>query len=764
MFESFEEGVPESWQSSADRATALQLNRRFVKDGTQSLEWNWTPGEVVTVETAIAPYTEMRVPWCYPALQMWMYQARPHDGELAVSFLRDDEVLGQFAIDLGFRGWVPIAMPYEQFEALRASTPPRVNRICFQAPPSETGGQLIVDAITFDGWNNSAVQLSMATKHDTIRHSDARRKADSEITSAQRPLTQDEQRELAALADKAFSAVRDVFPVGNDASANTSNYERVMGRYRALGLARDEHGVYSTTGQHIADGLPDWRLMLTIARMYHRFPTGAKERDELASAYCDLFDFMIDEGGVWKPSWYGGYPLALATFLMKDVLAQHGLLSQAAEYVRWGYDFDTMFEASSPEQLSARVNMDHFGMDVPVGLLMTIIEPDDWKRHAYLKRYAENLSAEILAENGDWGGFKPDGSAYHHSAHYYAYLRYCGAALSEVVKILDDTEYAIAQEAFDRLKTVYLNLRFYSNGEPSPNLGGRHPFRSRFDDLASDSSAYLNLAWSNPSLAPAQPDPELAAAYLLITGQADGSQSFDNPEILPEPPPVGHLSMPLASLAAHRRDTWLALARCPSKYLWTSELFANREGTEENRRGRYQGAGTLDVFPGTDLEESGYRHEGWDYAHFPGATALNLTEDELLVREREPPWVLTDRTCVGGLSHRGSNGCFAADFNEPLFTNGVSARKSYFFLDDCIVALGTDISSVDPEHEVHTTLFQIASPTQTSFNVQGQCIDAFPASGSRTELATSMLLRDSRGTGYYIFPDQERDVAPRPAT
>ena len=64
------------------------------------------------------------------------------------------------------------------------------------------------------------------------------------------------------------------------------------------------------------------------------------------------------------------------------------------------------------------------------------------------------------------------------------------------------------------------------------------------------------------------------------------------------------------------------------------------------------------------------------------------------------------RPSPGGVSHRGRDGVFAMELHEHDKYNGsLRARKSWFFFDNRIVCMGSDIEQ--GRGGVHTTLFRI---------------------------------------------------------
>ena len=528
--ESFETGISENWV--IQRRESATINKRFAKDGQQSLQWDWLPGESVLVHTPLAPYSGVRVPWTYPALSFWLYQPKACAGKLTLSFLDGEDIVASKELDLNFSGWELVMLQYRfLFPTLSGKERIPANAIRFTAPREVAGGPLIIDHVVFDAGTDALERLPLEENYKTYNPSNEKLAFDKQTKESSRALTAAESDALAIIRE------RMLFAANNYLSAQTArnHYQKHIDHYNAMGLTKDIHGVYSTTGKHLTK-YPDVNFMLRVAKLYHIFKDDSEKRNILGMAFCNLYQHIFDEGGIWKVSWYGGYPLAISTFLMRDVLKENDLLDDALKYIEWGYSFDKLLVPESAESGSARVNMDYLGMDVPASLLIILCQSEPWTQVCYLRKYRQQLSQDILCSTNRWGGFRPDGSAHHHAGHYYAYLRYCGAALTDVIYGLSGTEFAISQDAFERVKKVYLSIRFCSNEEKSPNMGGRHPFASQFDRLRENSRPFKNLALSNPSLTGGGVDHDLAGAYLRIRDIADGTDDFGDAEIKHPPP------------------------------------------------------------------------------------------------------------------------------------------------------------------------------------------------------------------------------------
>ena len=139
---------------------------------------------------------------------------------------------------------------------------------------------------------------------------------------------------------------------------------------------------------------------------------------------------------------------------------------------------------------------------------------------------------DILYEGRD--GFRPDGSAFHHGMHYFAYADYSMSTLCALLSRLGGTPFQVAPEALARVKTVILNMRFYCNRADLPlPLCGRHPHSQQINPVK---LLRLAEAAADP---PGRPDPELAAAYLRFHPEAAAEEPFATARPAPEPSPNG---------------------------------------------------------------------------------------------------------------------------------------------------------------------------------------------------------------------------------
>ena len=100
----------------------------------------------------------------------------------------------------------------------------------------------------------------------------------------------------------------------------------------------------------------------------------------------------------------------------------------------------------------------------------------------------------------------------------------------------------------------------------------------------------------------------------------------------------------------------------------------------------------------TNILTSGKEYEGifpvWNWNKIPGTTAVQHQDSTRL------EGYLFGKNRFGGGVSNGKNGVIAYEHCYK----GVKARKSYFFMNDVLLCLGTDIASDAPEEVVTTTI------------------------------------------------------------
>ena len=395
------------------------------------------------------------------------------------------------------------------------------------------------------------------------------------------------------------------------------------------------------------------------------------------------------------------------------------------------------------------------------------------------------IGANIAVKPGVQGTIKPDGTGFHHATAYVgAYSPYAFEAMAQLLYLLRGTGW-YRSENVDALKfalqtyrvmvhrytvsTAFRGRLIQGSGE-SPSVAVAkamaflaHPdgvddpdMRARFAEFFDP--AYFYEAARLPSLYEGQRSVSIRGlgSFRLIAGlQGLPTEA--------EEPPEGVWIKPYGPGAFFRRDNWLVTAKGFSQYFWDYEGLLDGA----NSLGQNWAYGLLQVFSaGQPVSErgSGYDYfNGWDWYHVPGTTAshypIEKRTPEAVQQARQQQGIVqrslhrnyNSKTFVGGVGI-GGHGLFVQDLEAVPFTSptDLQARKSYFFVGDKVLALGTHIRGGTNEDETHTTIFQTRL---ASDNMQAAPNVSQPALGEtliRPYAALPLQMSDSVGNSYFL--------------
>lgn len=103
--------------------------------------------------------------------------------------------------------------------------------------------------------------------------------------------------------------------------------------------------------------------------------------------------------------------------------------------------------------------------------------PTAAERYTYMKLLGDFTSGSMRYSPGTLGGFKVDGTTFHHGGLYPAYSVGAFAALGDFLYFTRDTDFTVDEEARRNFKHVLLTMRDYCNlTDWGLGICGRHPF------------------------------------------------------------------------------------------------------------------------------------------------------------------------------------------------------------------------------------------------------------------------------------------------
>ena len=451
--------------------------------------------------------------------------------------------------------------------------------------------------------------------------------------------------------------------------------------------------------------------------------------------------------------------LYVAYFLMKDVLREAGKLPEAERTLRWYAITNEVY----PMPAVNGIDIDSFNTQTQGRMASILIMEDSPEKVQYLRSFSRWLDYGCRPADGLAGSFKSDGACFHHRNNYPAYAVGGLDGATNMIYLLSGTQFRVSQLAHETVKKVLLTMRFYCNTRQwSLSMSGRHP--NGKGQLIPVQYAMMALSGTPDGKQPY--DADMAAAYLRLieyTGRVKDSdpdylprtsskkelqlkEELEAQGFRPEADPQGNLALGYGCISVQRRDNWAAVVRGHSRYLWAAEHYL-----DANFYGRYLAHGSMQILTGKPDEmvtftTSGWQEAGFDWNRIPGVTSIHLPFDQLRANVLNvdtysgmEEMLYSDEAFAGGLSQSGGNGNFGMKLHEHDKYNGsLRARKSYHFLDETIVCLGTDIENTNTDYPTETTVFQLAATTPEFRRYW----DAYQDNG--------ITYLDPNGVGYYL--------------
>jgi len=425
----------------------------------------------------------------------------------------------------------------------------------------------------------------------------------------------------------------------------------------------------------------------------------------------------------------------------------------------WGVFWKPSYDYNS-QLTDGTINTDHIynKLDALIPLIKCFDTEDE--QYRYMLTFSRFVNRFVsTSTNGTHDGLKPDGSGYHHWNNYESYM-YAYTNAIYVLKMLDNTIFQIDAGAYHVFRNAVMHKLLNTNDDGflplcmtgrSANWEEIEVDQSSLKDLAIIGGHILNLATA---------DAVLAGIYNRRYGI---EPTFNYSSIAPFH--YGFYQNNHACTGIFRTNNSVIISKGFNDILWGSEIYAT-----ENRYGRYQSYGALSVvYPG-DRNANGFNNTKWDWNFNPGSTTKVLPWDKLIAgwnridensNKRFSGSLQFNLQTPGFLDNVfGTYGMFAMDFQEKedLGWGGVTApdthdptftfKKSYFFFDDMVVCLGSDINNSDSAHNTVTTLYQ-NSTTPSDVTVNNSVYSLTDTTTIYPESNDNWVL-DNFATGFYI--------------
>lgn len=778
----FEHGVPKTFKT--EKGDSIEPDSRRSKDGVNSLKWNYTNGSklIVNEKIGFTPFIPNDQDQSISSFVVWIYNEKPVNDTVTFQFGRGHRVDSWFDMNLNFSGWRTAWVSFER--DMKGAPHPHMNRMTVVAPQS-TSGTLYFDSMMLstriDPRHHTPDQHVPSVNPGVMEAANAHWLGLLHYSRLTPPVPQ------TTINETSLGAIRNIETRFTDLlfkrmKVTDAVLVNLRSKYSSFGIIRDKDGVrgrslFMPHFDQVPESLrPSFKELSNTAdlRAYTDFMGEVANaflstedlaiQTELKNMYIHLTDHLADQGwangsgqGTMHHLGYNIRGFYSSAFLMRDVLKEAGRLEHTQKSLFWLSGAGRMY---TPQE-EVVGNIDIFNTTLN-GMLASILVQDDTKEKIRdMESFSSWLSQGLLPAKGLDAAFKKDGSAYHHANHYPAYAKDAFNGVAPIMYVLSDGLFSITEDAHKTLKKALMAMRLYSNkAQWLISVAGRHPDGK--GALALPPYRYMALAGSPDGKESI--DREVAAAYLRLVDKEDAAtRQFKQLGIVAEADPNGFWSMNYANLGLHRRDQWLVGVKGYSRYLWGNETYQNA-----NLYGRYMSYGQMQIMGSYNHRDSGYVQEGWDWNRWPGTTTIHLPFEKLRSDVRNvdrfsgyEEMLISDETYAGSLSLQGQNGMFAMKLHEhPKYDGSHRARKSYFFFDNRIVALGSDIENKNTEYPTETTLFQnhMVTESEPVWMSQSGAISEFPYK-NHLALTEDAWLIDNKANGYYVPAGQTISVS-----
>lgn len=705
QFVSFEEEIPCNFKSSDKQELALSSS--YYKEGSKSLEWKFSPNSILDIPSESVFTLEGD-----NGITLWIYNEKPQQDSLRFEFYSPN---GHVSHHFGFRlyaaGWRACWISFKHMQGDKQDKKIAGYRII---APNRTG-RVFIDRLTFPVKkinDRTTPDLQMPT-NNSLTYRDLwhwcrvwqweQYQYDLPLSES---LTTDEKQELATVEAR-LTAILDT------PKAPKKGISKAYSTFKAANIRPSSNGftgapVVAPDELNRRKGELSWN---DLEDMLSGFAYDAYYNHSAQSAknYFLVWDYAINQGfafgsGMGTNHHYGYQVRKIYTtaWLMRDAIwkapNRDNILSAL---IFWS----ALQETRIPFQYGRDELLDSWHTLLMAKTVSALLFVDERERARALAGLSRWLSGSLQYSPGTIGGIKVDGTTFHHGGFYPAYTTGVLAMVGQFIALTSHTRYVPTMEARQVLKSAFISMRNYCNiYEWGIGISGRHPFGGSMKENDVAAFAYLALA-GDLSGESNTFDHHLAADYMrLCNNDTPEAIYFRKEGITPAKAPQGFFVYNYGSAGIFRRNDWMVTLKGYTTDVWGSEIYR-----KDNRYGRYQSYGSVQIMGYPSRKASGFDENGWDWNRLPGTTTIHLPFDLLDSPLPGTTMAHSKENFSGSSSLEGKNGMFAMKLMErnlKNFTPDFVARKSVFCFNNRMICLGTGISNSNASFQTETTLFQ----------------------------------------------------------
>lgn len=740
-FVSFDSGIPANWQSNVP--AALLSSTEHLKGGAGALKWTAQNGDYLRATALAIPDSEIVKTVASAAAQMFIYSEAVTNDTLLFQFLDENGMVHrQGRMLLNYKGWMEFHRSYYYDYTLNGSVPDTFGlsemRITYKPANVTNSCVIYIDEATIIGNKDVRIpgphvypdypyfrkNVTNAPYFDVLE----KWKSGPDLPVVAATTTE--------LADLQIVKTRLVKSPGTDTLLTLAkNYVRSLNIH------------YNSDGSINGTGIRSIYHPDTLAKVSSYCGSLARAASGDADALSKLLLFTeyllregMAEGGriVLQTNSYPNARNFPAGFLLALPYYSPAMQEEVVKMLKWSNEYPVLYGATFQEGYS----VDYLNIKMPFLFELAVLDQDantavrDLK---LVKRFLERNTAPGL---GGRDGMKPDGVGYHHGSQHTSYmgawLRWIDYAyhLRGTVYKMDLTAYENMSRGLTYLLAGSSKGVLYAHAE-----SGRNPFPEKLPVTPDRFEKFVEIGGDIKGGAA---DPVMGGIYNDVTGV--------NKYPVPVHSLKGFHHYNYGALGIQRKNNWVAVMRG-----FTSKIFGAEIYSVENRYGRYQSYGTLEVLYGGTLDATGYilYGRGWDWNVMPGTTTVHFEGHGGLQPLKTTAMEFQNFNFAGALS-LGQEGIFGINFSEKANGNyspsRLKFRKTVFAFDSILVCLGSGIYAENGLGDVATNFFQaIHKTTNAPIYVNSPTAVTNADYDETISTATTALwLLNAQSTGYYI--------------
>lgn len=709
QFIGFETGIPEQFKTTGKGKTSLST--QYYKEGRQSLKWDFCSGSIlnVTLEQFLVLNEEIETS---AGITLWIYNEKPQQDSIRFEFLSPQgHVSYWFSFQLASAGWRACWIGFQHMKGDKLNKEIAGYRLV--APNHK--GRVFLDRLTFPvkKINDRTTPDLQMPYNNSLSYRDLWHwcrvwqweQYDYDLPLPD-SLNQKEREELRTIEQR-LTAALDIKKAPTEAIAKA---------YKVFGKAAIRKSGNGFTGAPVLApdelnrkaGEISWNDLETMLSGF-AYDAYCNHSSTALKNYFTVWDFAINQGfaygsGMGTNHHYGYQVRKIYTtaWLMRDAIwkvpNRDNILSAL---IFWS----ALSETRKPYQYGRDELLDSWHTLLMAKTVSALLFIDERERARALKGLSRWVSTSLHYTPGTIGGIKVDGTTFHHGGFYPAYTTGVLAMVGQFIAFTNQTEYEPTEEARQTLKSAFISMRNYCNKyEWGVGISGRHPFRGSMKDDDVAAFAYLALS-GDLSGEKNNFDWHLAADYLrLCQKNTPEARFFKEQGVQPADAPQGFFVYNYGSAGIFRRANWMVTLKGYTTDVWGAEIY-----TKDNRYGRYQSYGSVQIMGQPSRLASGYDENGWDWNRLPGTTTIHLPFELLDSPLSGTTMARSKENFSGSSSLEGKNGMFAIKLMErnlKNFTPDFVARKSVFCFGNKMVCLGSGINNSNSSYPTETTLFQ----------------------------------------------------------